>query len=442
MRRSLALWTTLSLFGAPVAGAGEPTPFAYEKSIVIERDAPIQTLRLDLEVYRGVVASLRDLRVYNAEGRVVPHALRPVPATGGRSRAVSVPVFALEGGREAGLPYRVEAQVAETEARIEIGGGSEAGSPARGVLIDTDEIEEPISAIELAFGEDEPDFVSELRVEASDDLERFVTLADRATIAQLGDGTARIDRRRIEFRASPARYLRITFVSGGTAPTITGAKAITAPPDSAPAQEEVRVGPRRVPGEPEAIVYDLGARLPVTEVEVLLAGRNPVLEVAISARAAPDAAGTLEYAGLVHALGAEDGDVPRAIRIATRRPSQLELRARGASGLPDELPDLLVRWRPDELIFVAEGSPPYTLGYGRAGAEDVALRASALLATVPDGAVPSGPSARLGPQRIALGDSALEPPLPLRTLGLWLFLVLAVGAVLTLSVRALTNSRS
>ena len=51
--------------------------FAYGREVELRTSGPLQTLLLDLPIYRGTVEPrLADLRVFNAAGEAVPHAIR------------------------------------------------------------------------------------------------------------------------------------------------------------------------------------------------------------------------------------------------------------------------------------------------------------------------------------------------------------------------------
>ena len=79
MSRRLLCLLLLAGLAAAVPAAAEPTParFACGMPVTVSGDSPFYEMELPLAVYRGSVRSdLGDLRVFNAAGRIVPHALR------------------------------------------------------------------------------------------------------------------------------------------------------------------------------------------------------------------------------------------------------------------------------------------------------------------------------------------------------------------------------
>ena len=77
-----------------------PTDFAWGRAVETQASGPLQTLLLDVSVYRGAVSpDLADLRVFNAAGEVVPHAIRPLGDPSEEQDApVPVPLFHVPEG--------------------------------------------------------------------------------------------------------------------------------------------------------------------------------------------------------------------------------------------------------------------------------------------------------------------------------------------------------
>jgi len=104
-------------------------------------------------------------------------------------------------------------------------------------------------------------------------------------------------------------------------------------------------------------------------------------------------------------------------------------------------PEIELAWRPEQLLFVARGEPPFMLVYGKRGAANTAFSADRLVSIAGEpGRALDEASASLGPPGWLAGESAFdEPKAPLawRQIVLWAVLILAVGVVLALSVRLL-----
>jgi len=103
-------------------------------------------------------------------------------------------------------------------------------------------------------------------------------------------------------------------------------------------------------------------------------------------------------------------------------------------GLGGQAPALQITRHPDQLLFLAKGSPPFTLAYGSHKARSSDFSATELLAFLPGDDVQPG-QATLGPERVEGGESARRPPPPpepsiLPTILLWTILIGGVGILL------------
>ena len=82
MTRLHGLLLALCIFPAALSGAAEPDDFAFGLRVDMPGWAAIYKLALPEEIYRGALRfDLGDLRVFNAAGEEVAHALRQPAAT-------------------------------------------------------------------------------------------------------------------------------------------------------------------------------------------------------------------------------------------------------------------------------------------------------------------------------------------------------------------------
>ena len=103
----------------------------------------------------------------------------------------------------------------------------------------------------------------------------------------------------------------------------------------------------------------------------------------------------------------------------------------------------MVGWYPHERVFLAPGTPPFTLAYGSARASATHAPIDVLLAKL-EGDSPASqvPVATLDQPRSLGGADALRPAPPVRRFILWAILVVAVGALALLARRAFRDTRS
>src|SRR6202035_4265756 len=76
-----------------------PRDFAYGQLAIPARDAAAYRFSLPLAVYQNTFQDLGDLRVFNAEGVVVPFSLsRPAAQSGTHRASIALPLFPLHEG--------------------------------------------------------------------------------------------------------------------------------------------------------------------------------------------------------------------------------------------------------------------------------------------------------------------------------------------------------
>ena len=456
-RHELAWVTCPMLLLLPLLGSAEtatgalsPEGFAFQKAIEIQTSDPLHAVSLDLEVYQGSVEPrLADVRVFDARDRPVPHALRALPVSEGATVRREVPLLPLREPRPAATSgSRVEATLSPEQARVEIESSTLDATPQDalvGFLIDAGSLDLPIIGLEFSLEDGAPDFVAELRVEAGDDLDHFRLLSRRAVIARLSQEIHRVEQRSIELRPTRARYVRVRWPVDAAPPPITRATALLRAREQTAPPIETRIEATPDPERPGVLRFDLGGALPLEQVRVELAGRNPLLEVELWTSPALDASPTRRHQGLAYALG-ERGEIRSpAIPLGRGTVRVLELHLRpDATGPGSELPALRVTWLPRQLLFVAQGVPPYRLLYGRSGADSTAFDARAL--PVEDRAHATElqtSTATLGPQQLAGGVTRLTPPpppFPVARVALWSVLILVVAGVVALSLSLLRAS--
>jgi hypothetical protein len=461
-------WLVIAPAAARADGpALAPSDFAWGRAIESSRSDPLQTLLLDLAVYRGSVEpELADLRVWNGAGEAVPHAIRALyDETEAQGAQLEVPLFGVPAGsalaeRTAGDRASVRArdvaiEIASDGAIVRVGPESQSDANASALpsayLVDLSQLERPIVALDVALAPEPAQFALALRVEASDDLVHFTPLAARAALARLDQAGHRIERSRVELPAVQRRYLLLTSASAQSLPiALTGVRARLAPVIEPPPRQRERItGTRDATARPEraVFVFDLGGPVPVDRVQVDFPVANTVVEADLFSAPSADGPWQHHFDGVLYSLERPDGALRNA-ELETppirRRYFRLAIDEKGG-GLGGGAPALEVAWLPEQLVFVARGAGPFALGYGRARAPAARFDAATLIrSALPPGADPQRDlpraTATLGPER-AVGDPAVlvahrEPVAP-RTIALWAVLVASVAFVLGLSLRLL-----
>ncbi len=391
-------------------------------------------------VYEGVVhADLADVRVFNATGGAVPTALRPrAPLRLAPPSLIALTPFALRGNSASGVDAAmVRIQRRGDQLTLEMHGGN--ASPAEtllGYLIDTSKIKQSIRS--LRFDLDGTSEISTAaRVEASDDLKSWRTVADNMPILRLEAGGERLVQDRVEFPARAAKYWRVVFVAPRPAVPLKAviAELVEGPVEPDRDQREFAGAP--VPDRPGDFIFDTKGQFPAERVRIIAPQINSVAMVEVLSRAKASDPWVSRTRGTVFRLskeGVESTSAPSPVPVTSDRFWLIRVDQRGG-GLGPGVPGLALEWQPHRLIFVARGESPFQVAFGNVTAKSAMLPLDAVLpaaAVTQPGAAESVPAtavamAEPGSVRAIAGDVARTPPFPYRTWALWASILAAVA---------------
>ena len=434
----------LALAGA--ASAQTPEDFAWQWPITLDGDQGAYRLVLDESVYARLARDdLRDLAVFNAQSQLVPFAplayaqtvreqhtplrwLRVAAPAAGQGNTFSLRLERDSNGRVRDL--QLDSQSAPATA------------PSTDLLIDLGDEPPRVSSLRLSLGS-EAVLPVNLRVEvlASDDLAQWQTLGRDLAVVAIVDNGLRIERLRLDFAASRQRYLRLSLARGENWPAIAGIENEQRETGTAgPAWQRVELQGQPVPEANGVFEYRSPGPLPVSRIDLHLAAANTVARVQFESRMTQEAAWSPVTGFTAFRLGTGDDELRQLPSdIPLRRDRYWQLRTEPA--LP-QAPILVLHYRPDSFVLLAQGPAPYRLLAGslRTSRPDYPVQAAlaAAGASRPQGwqpplAVLAGGSAAAG------GDAALSPdrgPQYRRWL-LWAVLGIGAALVLVVSVRML-----
>jgi hypothetical protein len=400
--------------GAALAAAPAPRDFAFGFHAEGGGAGPIWELTLPEAVYRSVTrADLGDLRVFNAAGEVVPHALRlPEAAAGEAPPEARLPLFPLyrQRAEAGGQVLRIV-----TNERGAVIDASSAATPADGTdrvesyLVDASALEQPPRALRLDWrlGEN-AGFVATVSVESSDDLARWQALVREATVAELHAGESVLSETEIVLPPRKAKYLRISWPEPLRKVELASVAALF-PAAAAPAERLWAEIPGAPCGsEPYCYDFDSGGRRVVDRARLVFPRENQVLRGSLQSAATPRGPWHTRHFGVHYELrrdGAELKSPLVEIRPVADRYWRLAPEG-GSTGDPASAPTLALGWTPHRLRFVAQGDAPFTVAFGRASAgngrpllgtlDEAALRGLTVPAT-PGEVFPLGGPGRLTP---------------------------------------------
>jgi hypothetical protein len=396
---------------------------------------------LDREVYRQLQSPrLHDLVVVNAQGTPVATAVFPADAPLAQAGAsVGVPWFPLPV--DTGRPARDIAAISEIATdgslrRVELRdpGADATATGDGGFVIDASQLRGAIAALRFTWSDDAA-FDRGYRVSASDDLRQWRDVDTDARLVQLMNNGERIVEDRIALPAVQARYLRLLPQAPQVAALqLTGVTAERVGSLAATALQWEELQGRRVeaPGGP-AFEFLLDGRFPVETADVVSAGnstRGWTIESRDDDESPWQAAAPAWVAYRIDSGGTSSQSPPQPLQGGSRH---RHWRLRASKPFEGPAPVLRLGYRPEVVVFLAEGAPPFALlaGSARAARQDAPLPQLVEALRTERGRDWQPSTASLGTRQALAGDAALQPVVPptdWKRLLLWG--VLVAGALL------------
>jgi hypothetical protein len=413
------------LLTSPLQAASEDRPSDYAVRIALT-PAPGAALQQVSLPARVLVASrdagLADVRIFDANGQPVPIALAPVAIRQER-RKVSVPVLPILGAADAlavtGVSLKIDGQNRASVVQVDGKPRSSNDSQLLGILLDTRQVADPISALVLDVATPAGQPVT-LQVESSADLKDWQPLADKVVYRTSADTTTEtID---VPAQDPQGRYLRVTWqaTSRLLSPVIVrAATAFTARDSAGTMPRAVLTVPAMT--DAHAIEFTLPFAAAVAALEITLAGKDTLVPVRILGRNQDEEPWTPVASGSLFRVS--DRGKPSAnpaIALARTRFGSLRIEADARSRGFAVAPRIAVRLQPVQIAFLATGPAPFTLAAGKAEAAPAFLALDDLLRTGTSGVTNTLPLATTAGEADPV-VAVLAPPhgTPWRRVALW-----------------------
>ena len=407
--RGLAL---LLAAAASLAVAQErPGDFNFSAPVALEGTASHYRFSLPAQAYRGTARrDLGDVRVFNAAGEPVPYAFaqrdlqRPAPTV------QAARLFPLYGDESKGLDstaVRVERNARGTVVSVSV---TDAAPQARrrllGYLVDPGELKAVKDALLLRWDANEG-FTAQARVEGSDDLKSWSTIAANAPILSLQHAGASLERSRVELYGARARYLRLSLAGVPRSFRLRELKLELRPDMPQPAREWLALAGSA--GKAGEWIFDTAGHFPVDRLRLHLPQPNTVAQVQFLTRTRVDDAWRPAASAIVYRLSGTHGDIVSpdvAVGSNGERYWMLKIDQKGG-GIGAGEAKLEIGWMPHEVVFAARGAGPFNVAFGNEKSKPGAAPLGAVLPRRADGEPLVAQQAKLG----AVSGSAEEPSL-------------------------------
>jgi hypothetical protein len=469
---SVLLWALLSvaLNAADLPGRDD---YAYGFPLTAGEDSEYYTLELPLDVYRSVAdPALRDIGVYNADGQPVPRlierpdtdsadqeavaeaeiALGLIPLYGRRAEpSEQLRLLLLQGGNTTRLELDTARPAAsdpganhaadpepDPESDSQPDKGAEPDRTLAGYLVDTRDLEHALQALSLAWPPLPEGFIGTVRVDTSEDLQHWRHLGS-AALADLEFEQTRIEQRRVQLDRPVADYLRISWQDMPGGWRLSAVRGLYAGAGPEEPREWLELDPDTSSAVAGERLFDAGGYPPVDRVNLILPDGNVVVRAGIYYRPPGSEQWRLAHSGVFYNLTRQGNRLRSPAALiqggAAGLPRAAHWQVRVESGVLPEAVRLQLGWRPDRLLFVAQGPAPFSLVSGRAQDEIAGFPQATVLG---DTALfqmlrrsgRAGP-VTVGSREALAGPAALQLAETVRwkVLGVWAGLIAAIAVV-------------
>ncbi len=436
MRTMLVLWLlSLGLIAAaPVYADHSLEQFAYGLPLQVSGDQAFYELELPLSVYRGSQRNdLGDIRVFNAGGDIVPHALRSPENETHREDVVTteLPFFPLSKKADRlddDLSIHVERTATGTVIDVRTDSQEDTSMTVEisSYLLDASALKSPIEMLELLWSAETPAFLADLVIETSSDLVKWRRL-QTAAVARLSYQDYRFDQNRIELSRGNSRYLRLHWPADQPLVKLSGVRVLTQQKYTIkrPAQQLLEM--TAVDAGERHYTLDLQGSLPVSAVRMSLPDKNSMAAARLYSRNDTKGNKRERWRGLVYNLKSNGNSLTNPpVSLSPWRQRYWELSLDESESAPGAAPRFEFSWQPDRLTFLAQGEGPYILAYGNNRFETTSFPIEQLLKT---SSSTIAPVLVLPGEEIELGGQVvlnMRPARPWKEYILWMVLGLGV----------------
>jgi len=451
MKKSHLLWLLWPL------AATATDDYAWQWPLQLSQpDAGVHEITLSDEVYRAAYwRDLRDVRVLDADGRVVDSARYPAPEGGTITERIDLTWFPLpiEIRADADLNLAVQRDASGRVIAIRETATSAATAADPAWLVDLGKDTGRVRALFVEWSDPEAQFDLRYRVETSADLRQWQVQDADVRLVQLhhDQRVLRENAFRLSMRTQQ-RYLRLTPLQARGVPALKALRGEVVRAVESDDWQWLSL-PVQAQGE-DGFEYHAPGFFPVQRLDVELPANSSVIWRVFNSD--PGSAGQEVWPWRMQAERWETRNIQMAGQ--PQRSAPLELRSEGevkrhwrlqpATGaLPPTAPVLRLGWRPGRLVFLAQGRAPYQLVAGNARAEENVAHGAGVIALRGDAIANGRPwqpgEAHPGARQIRAGEAAYQPPPTPRdwkTWMLWGVLLVGVMVVVWFALNVLRGS--
>ncbi len=351
--------------------------FAYGYSIKVDGDSAVYSLYLNEKIYQGMTREDRgDLRIFSRVGDIAPHVIRQTERmTKKAAPTIKLPFFPwYKKDKVEAASSHIRITTNDQGAIIDLNDGKaeKKGQYLYAYIIDASALTEAPDHFEIEWESADANFILNVVLEGSDDLNGWRLLKPSSTISHMKFKNQTQSRHWSEFMPVDIDQANLTYF------------------------------------------FETKSVLPADRLNIDLPSKNTLVNVLIESASSSVGPWYRRYNGLLYDLNIDNARLSNSvIHQAINSHRYWRVKILNSDGGFRGLPKLRLGWIPEQLLFVASGEPPFTLTYGSARVGPVTASLGQLLSE--SSMIQKGnliKSAKLG-AAIDFGDqSRLLPPRP------------------------------
>ncbi len=357
--------------------------YAWRYALSVDTAAEFLAADVPLDLYLGVTdPGLRDAGVYNADGMAVPRIFDYPELPDNTTEHVTplglVPLYGSIGKAPEQLRLLMQQGASGTTLQLDTQtpaadpDSDPPQAPLTAYIVDLRDVDEPFDALAFDWPELANGFIGTVTVEHSNDLKNWRRLV-QGSLADLHYADTHIEQKQLPLRRAADDYLRIRWRDMPSGWQLQGIAGIRNQQGPAARREWLELAPVETHENGREFVFDAGGYLPVDRVNLLLPGANVVVRASIRFRHDADDSWRNAHQGLFYHVSRAGHEVSSpAAELSRTRAGQWQVRIESGAINGTPVPNaeaglrLQIGWRPERLLFVAQGPAPFELVSGRA----------------------------------------------------------------------------
>jgi hypothetical protein len=453
MKYLIILVTGLLMLNLSSSYADEPKvkDFAEGITLTVNGTEPLLELSLPDRVYATITQwNIADLRVFNADGDVVPHAFCNFSHPESPIESMSAPLYSIDTPRTSSAAHNnITLRTADgTELTVQSGADPQNDYAFRAnasYILDVRKTGFKISSIELDWSVPSGASETTVNILSSTDLSHWQPLVSNAKLLRAtGKDDSTLELSRVQVPDNYYEYLRIEHT--GDALNIKGATIQHKTAYAAQAPVWYSAGPPHGSDDVHELNYENTRLVPVRMLRIMPRVENSTMHVTVQSRDREDHPWQTRWQGEIFNI--HYNDQTRYNDIAVIEPvSAREWRLLFADNVepPASAPSFEFGYTPTLVNFLAQGKGPYTLAYGNARITTSSARACEEMLTGAPHAFRQEllGTVTIGPSQIFAGKDALviRKQIPTRTLLLWGILLIGAAVIMKIAFSMLKTGK-